>query len=141
MKAKVRTWVNNVENGYISNRTEYILSEIYKKTVAIKTDLFAAGSGRVSTDELRESLKIPHQTLTAVLSQLQDEGLIYVAGEKEKGSECYSYWSYTFGNTKRLRLIDERKKEKFNAWIKRGLIEFNEYLSPQTLDELNNSLR
>ena len=140
LKPKVKTWIANVESGYITNQTEKILKIIRDRTDAVKTDLFSTGSGKISTDELR-GYGFKHQTLTAILSILQDEGLIYVAGEKVKGSEYYSYWSYTFGEEKIERLIEERKREKFNAWVKRGLFEFMEFLPTKTLSDLNDALR
>lgn len=140
LKPKVKTWIANVQNGKITSRTEAILYEIYKKTISHKIDLFAEYSGRVSTDELRESLNIPHQTLTAILSNLQDEGIIYVSGEKERGSEFYSYWSYTLTNDRAARLIRERQKEKFYTWIRRGLNDFEDQLPEFVKDNLRNSL-
>ena len=134
MKAKVKTWVSNIKNGKIKNNTELILKTIYSATISEKKDIFSEFSGRISTDELRTALRIPHQTLTGILSNLQDEGIIYVAGEKECGSEFYSYWSFTFDPERMERLAHERQNEKYSIWIKRGLNDFSGFLPEEILD-------
>ena len=127
MKAKVKTWIRNVENGMIKSTTDRVLFNIYiaTKQKTEFTDLFnSVYSGSVSTDDLRVLLGLKHQTLTAILSQLQDEGVIKVVGEHERGSSVYSKWAYVNENYEREALAEERRREKFTQWMDRGLNEF-----------------
>lgn len=127
MKAKVKTWIRNVENGMIKSTTDRVLFNIYRATKQRTefTDLFnSVDSGSVSTDELRVLLDLKHQTLTAILSQLQDEGVIKVVGEHERGDSVYSKWAYVNENYEREALAEERRREKFTQWMDRGLNEF-----------------
>jgi predicted transcriptional regulator len=140
MTPKVKTWIANVKNGKIKTNTERILNTIYVATLSEKKDIFSDFSGRISTDELRVKLNISHQTLTAILSGLQDEGVIYVAGEKDCGSEFYSYWSFTSDPSRMNKLIQERKNEKFTLWLKRGVHEFPDLLPEEILDFFEQTL-
>lgn len=127
MKAKVKTWIRNVENGMIKSNTDRVLFNIYRATKQRTefTDLFnSVDSGSVSTDELRVLLDLKHQTLTAILSQLQDEGVIKVVGEHERGDSVYSKWAFVNENYEREALAEERRREKFTQWMDRGLNEF-----------------
>jgi DNA-binding transcriptional ArsR family regulator len=130
MKAKVKTWINNVENGMIKTTTDRVLFEIYlstRQSITHPVDLFNFidhGSGSVTTDQLRTKLDLKHQTLTAILSQLQDEGIVKVVGEHEQGDSVYSKWAFVYSEYEREQLIEERKAEKFRQWIDRGLNEF-----------------
>lgn len=138
LKPKVQTWINNVTNGRINSKTEKILSFIYQRTMYFGTaqDLFNRQPGMIATDDLRERLGYSHQTLTAILSNLQDEGVIKVAGEKQKGSEVYSYWTFETDPAQILENKNDREREKFNAWLKRSE-EFERFMS----DDLKNAVR
>jgi len=74
MKAKVKTWLRNIENGKIKNYTEQILNEVKNNTKKGFYGLFQKDG--ISTYELRNTTGISHQTLTSALSNLYDEGLI-----------------------------------------------------------------
>lgn len=137
LKPKVQTWINNVNNGRINSKTEKILSFIYQRTIydGVAQDLFNRQLGKISTDDLREKLGYTHQTLTAILSNLQDEGVIKVVGEKYVGSEVYSYWMYETNSTQILINKEEREREKFVAWLKRA-DEFEKYMSTELKDSI-----
>jgi transcription initiation factor IIE alpha subunit len=137
LKPKVQTWINNVKNGRINSKTEKILSFIYQRTMYFGTaqDLFNRHPGMIATDDLRERLGYTHQTLTAILSNLQDEGVIKVVGEKAKGSEVYSYWTFEM-DPEQIELNKEnREREKFFAWCKRS-VEFQKFLSVDLVEEI-----
>lgn len=123
MKAKVKTWIRNVENGMIKTATERVLTEIYnvRKT---NTDLFSFETSGIDMGTLREKLGMAHQTLTSRLSELQDNGLIKVIGEKHGDESVYSVYAYVSDPEERITLAEVRKKEKFTQWMDRGLNEF-----------------
>ena len=127
MKAKVKTWIRNVENGMIKTATERVLTEIYnvRKT---NTDLFSFETTGIDMDTLRQKLGMAHQTLTSRLSELQDNGLIKVIGETQGHDSFYSIYAYVSDPEERDMLVEERKKEKFKQWLDRGLVEFWDFL-------------
>ena len=107
MKARVRTWLANVQNGNITNHTE-------------KTLLKVARTGSISTRELREELTISHQTLTSCLTTLNDEGLIKVIGQEKVDSSYYSIYSYVSDLQEREHVAYLRKVEKYIQWLKKA---------------------
>jgi len=142
-KPKVQTWIRNVENGNIKNKTERILGAIYsatKKTIPGELDLFNSNLyfKTISTYELRNDLDISHQTLTGILSVLQDEGLIKVVGECSVNNSVYSTWQYVFFDHERNELKEARMYEKYEAWIKRGIEDFAELMPTNLFVEIMN---
>ena len=134
MKAKVKTWLRNIENGRIRNNTERILYEIKSCT----PNAFIIDDKRkgISTDDLRSSLEIPHQSLTAVLSMLSDEGLIDAVSQVDQNESTYSIYMFIYDLKYRERLIYLRKKEKFVQWLKKADM-YEEFLNQNTIRELN----
>lgn len=123
MKAKVKTWIRNVESGMIKSTTERVLLEI-KNIGKSNTDLFTYQTTGIDTETLRNHLGMAHQTLTSRLSELQDNGLIKVIGEKHGDESVYSVYAYVSDPEERITLAEVRKKEKFTQWMDRGLNEF-----------------
>jgi hypothetical protein len=79
-----------------------------------------------------------HQTLTAIVSSIQDEGLIVTYGEvtNEQGT---SFQQIRYARPEeRDDLVRARRIEKLAQWIKRGKEEFNDLLPYSTIQELNN---
>jgi transcription initiation factor IIE alpha subunit len=129
MKAKVKTWLTNLENGNIKSKTERILDAIVRsKTVGI------------DTDDLRECLNISHQTVTAVLSALQDEGLVKVVNETQKGNSWYSIWVFVDLPQERQWLQYERERDKVITWLKRGLVEYEGWCTDEVKGMLKRNL-
>ena len=130
MKPKVKTWLNQLNAGVIKSKTTQIISEIHKHSYK--------GKGYTTIDELRTELKMAHQTLTAIVSSIQDEGLIVTYGEvtNEQGSafQCIRYAR----PEERDNLVRARRVEKLAQWIKRGKEEFNDLLPLSLQEELNN---
>ena len=124
MKAKTETYIRNLENGMIKNVRDKILYTIYSLSKENATDLFDFKSGSIDTETLRERLGVSLATLVARLSELQDEGLIKVVGQKEVKDSVYSRWAFVYDQNERDKLAEERKTEKLNLWIERGLNEF-----------------
>ena len=83
MKVKVKNWLEQLNNGEIKSKTTRIIYEIHKHTFK--------GKGLTTIDELRKDLSMAHQTLTAIVSNLQDEGLIATYGEIQNESGGFFY--------------------------------------------------
>jgi DNA-binding MarR family transcriptional regulator len=130
MKPKVKTWLKQLNEGVIKSKTTQIIFEIHKHTYK--------GKGHTTIEELRKELNMAHQTLTAIVSNIQDEGLIVTYGEitNEQGS-VFQKIRYARPE-ERDNLVRARRLEKLSQWIKRGREEFNDLLPQSTIQELNN---
>lgn len=129
MKPKVKNWLNQLNNGIVKSKTTLLIQRIHYHTYK--------GRGYTNIDELRKDLKMPHQTLTAILSTIQDEGLIKTWGEIVLEGTIYQKISYARQEEREV-LIRQRRIEKLYQWIKRGKEEFNDLLPKSILQELNN---
>ena len=121
MKARVETWLNNIENGKIRSKTERILDCIIRH-----------GAKGISTDEMRTQLGIAHQTLTGVLSVLNDSGTIQVIGTHQNlgSSNVYSIYEFVSDPHDRLKLQHYREREKVLLWLKKGIVDYEHFCSP-----------
>lgn len=124
MSAKTETYIKNLENGIIKNVRDKILHTIYSLGNESKVDLFDFSPASIDTETLRDILGVSLATLVARLSELQDEGLIKVVGQKQVNDSVYSKWAFVYYQDERDKLAEERKTEKLNLWIERGLKEF-----------------
>jgi DNA-binding MarR family transcriptional regulator len=130
MKVKVKNWLEQLNNGEIKSKTTRIIYEIHKHTFK--------GKSFTTIDELRKDLNMAHQTLTAIVSNIQDEGLIVTFGEIENETGSV-FQKIRYARTEeRDELVRQRRREKLSQWIKRGREEFNDLLPYSTLQELNN---
>ena len=130
MKVKVKNWLKQLNNGEIKSKTTRIIYEIHKHTFK--------GKGFTTIDELRKDLSMAHQTLTAIVSNIQDEGLIATYGEIQNESGGIFQQIRYARHEEREDLIQERRREKLSQWIKRGREEFNDLLPYSMIQELNN---
>jgi hypothetical protein len=119
-QAKRETYTQQLESGAIRTKTVKVLYHLQR---------LETHPGLVTTDILRETLGYSHQTLTAILSQLQDLGMIKVIGTVRSQKGSYSSWKYVSDREEQKILERERKREKYDQWVKRGLDEFDELLS------------
>lgn len=111
MKPKVKTWLNQIESGMISSNTTRILHYIMM-------------NDGITILHMREDLLCSHQTLTAIISNLMDEGLVKSIGEIEVDGSHYSKLCYISNDVDRIKQIDKRKEEKFHRFI----LSMGEYL-------------
>ena len=94
---------------------------------------------------MREDLLCSHQTLTAIISNLMDEGLVKSIGEIEVDGSHYSKLCYISNDVDRINQIDKRKEEKFQRFLlsmgeyldKLDVIQ--EHLDKLKLEDLNHS--
>ena len=130
MKPKVKNWLKQLNNGVIKSKTTRIIFEIHLHTFK--------GKGYTTIDELRNELKMAHQTLTAIVSNIQDEGLIVTFGEVENETGSV-FQKIRYARTEeREELVRQRRIEKLSQWIKRGREEFNDLLPASMIRELTN---
>ena len=111
MKPKVKTWFNQIESGMITSNTTKILNYIMNHNGCTILNM-------------RRDLLCSHQTMTAIISILMDEGLVKAIGEIEVDGSHYSKFCYLFSDVDRIKQIEKRKEEKFYRFI----LSMDEYL-------------
>jgi DNA-binding transcriptional ArsR family regulator len=111
MKPKVKTWLNQIESGMISSNTTRILHYIMMHDGC-------------TILHMREDLLCSHQTLTAIISALMDEGLVKSIGEIEVDGSHYSRMKYVSDSVDRIMQMNKRREEKFHRFI----LSMGEYL-------------
>lgn len=129
MKAKVQTWLENIQNGNIRSKTTRILNHIIERSEF----------GDVEIYTMRMELGISHQSLTAIISTFQDHGLVKVTDVVEIEGNYYSLFKYVEDKKERDILVHERDREKVLNWLKQGIVKHHEYCSPQVLTMLNKN--
>lgn len=129
MKPKVKNWLNQLNNGVIKSKTTELIYKIHYHTYK--------GKGFTNVDELRTELKMPHQTLTAILSSIQDEGLVKTYGEVIIDETSYQKISYARPE-ERDDLVQLRRHEKLSQWVKRGIEEFPDLLPESLIEQLKH---
>lgn len=112
MKAKVETWLEQLRTGAIKSNYVRVLAHIKSKDFG--TDILA----------MRKSLAMSHQSLTAVISILADEGLLMEAGIFQHESSWYTTYVFVEHPATREELARKRKLEKFAQWLNRGIEEY-----------------
>jgi hypothetical protein len=126
MKAKVKTWLAQLESGAIKSKTVKILNYIKRNT---EQNRF------VSLVDMRENLGISHQSLTGILSTLCDEGLLFSESEIEYAGKYYSQFLYVSNEQTRKELRAQRLQEKFTHWLNR-VDEFEELIPSYLIEQL-----
>lgn len=126
MKAKVQTWLENIQNGNIKSKTTRILNYIIERSEFGDVDIYT----------MRIDLGISHQSLTAIISEFQDYGLVKVIDVVEIEGNYYSLFKYVTNKQERDKLVYERDKEKVLNWLKQGIVKYGSYCTPQVSDML-----
>ena len=83
MKAKVETWLEQIRTGAIKSNLVRVLKHIQD-----------AGIHGTSIYDMRETLGMSHQSLTATISQLADEGLLFEGGQFQVKTSWYTIYIY-----------------------------------------------
>lgn len=127
MKPKIKNWLKLIESGELKNKSVRVLHFLMNNPL---TDL----------DQVRTTLQMPHQTCSAVISNLMDCGMIKGVGERTKNGLHYSQLVVVESEQERDILAYKREQEKFMVWINRGLDDYQKYLSPIVIQELRKVL-
>jgi hypothetical protein len=127
MKAKVETWLEQIRTGAIKSNLVRVLKHIQD-----------AGIHGTSIYDMRETLGMSHQSLTATISQLADEGLLFEAGQFQVKTSWYTIYIYVSNENARKEIAQKRRQEKFMQWLERGLNEYDDMMFPETKKHLEN---
>lgn len=112
LKARIKTWIIQLESGEIKSKQLKILSYIKNNPTTDYT------KPKTDIRTMCEKLGIVHQSLTSCISLLEDGGLVKVVGQIEKRSKYYSIYEFVYDDKERNKLMKSRHNEKFNAWLK-----------------------
>lgn len=129
MKPKVKNWIGQLRSGNIKSNTTKLLLAIHTHTYK--------GRGYTHIHELRKELQMSHQSLTAILSNVMDEGMVEDYGEIKVDDTFYSKLSYTRPENRDMK-VELRRNKKYEDWLKRGIQEFDDKLPPEVIDILKN---
>lgn len=122
--ASVKNWLRLMGTGELENKAVRIL------------DYIKAHPG-TDIDTMRVQLDMPHQTITALISNLMDAGLVKFQGERRKTNDnLYSILFFVESQFERDHLKQKRLKEKFNLWIDKGLSDYTSLMSSQLIMSL-----
>lgn len=122
--ASVKNWLRLMGTGELENKSVRIL------------DYIKAHPG-TDIDTMRVQLDMPHQTITALISNLMDVGLVKFQGERRKTNDnLYSILFFVESQFERDHLKQKRLKEKFNLWIDKGLSDYTSLMSSQLIMSL-----
>lgn len=122
--ASTHTWVDLMEKGDLQNYTIKVLRYIKDHP---NTDI----------EEMRDNLKLPHQTISSRVSELMDEGLVEIIGERSsKEGNTYSLIRFVEGTFRQKQVREQRLRAKYQTWVNKGIREFKDIMPSQLLMEL-----
>ena len=122
--ASVHNWVMLMNEGRLQNNTIKVLHYIKKNP---STDI----------ERMREELKLPHQTLSSRVSELMDEGLVEIIGDRNnKDGVNYSLIKFVEETSRQIEVKQQRLRFKYVAWVAKGIREFKDVMPSQLLIEL-----
>lgn len=127
MKPKVEALIEQIDSGKALNNDALILRYIKDMNGSY-------------LERMRDTTGIPHQTLTASLSRLEDFGLIYVAGYIKGRKRNYSF--YKFEEVVALRKVrsEGRQDVKLTNILKRIKRDFSDIAPDSLLSEIENHI-
>jgi hypothetical protein len=120
-QAKRETYVKQIESGNLNTQTSRVLHYIRYNPLC-------------DTDELRTKLEMPHQSLTAIVSNLLDIGVIAIVGEIGKRNQVYSVYRYIHEPHLQRMAEKERQEQKFKLWIKQGINMYGELMTESLIE-------
>jgi predicted transcriptional regulator len=129
-QAKRETFIEQLESGAIKTKTARVLSHIRS---------WRYSEQLLTTEDLRNHLHYSHQTLTAILSNLLDLGMIKITGTVRTPGGTFSSYEYVINKEEQIKLERERKAEKYEQWLKRGLEDFNDLMPISLFMELHEA--
>lgn len=126
---KIKAFLSQIESGKLNSDKARVLNQVF------------IANGVTSWSLEKRLNKIKPTTILARLSDLEDAGFIYKAGQRlHLGNEQpYSIFKYEADEDAQELNALKRRMSKFEAWKKRGLFEFSEFLHRPLRQELNQT--
>lgn len=129
--ASIKSLLEQIESGQLRTDRAIILNYIKKNTEKKKP---------TTVLDLRNRLMIPHQTMTARLTGLEDLGVIYKDGEIKVRDTNYCCFYFEPCTLKRFENIKKIRTEKFEKWIKKAN-EFEDLIGRNKMNLLKKLLK
>ena len=76
---------------------------------------------------------MPHQTATAILSNLLDAGIIKIVGDTKVKNSTFSNYLFVEDYREEEKLKKARHLVKFNLWMEQGLSNYKDDMTSQFL--------
>jgi DNA-binding HxlR family transcriptional regulator len=105
-KPKIEAFYEQMSSGKMATNMLRIYHEIKKKPTHIHN--------------LRTSLSMAHQTLTSVISTLEDIGWIVKNGVYHNGKESYTIYEAVTDYEEAKKNQERMQVERFTEWLSRG---------------------
>jgi len=121
MKAKLKTYLTNLENGLIKTKTDIVLRLIIENP-------------DITIHDIRQ-MGITHQTATGVVSVLMDEGIVYITGSIQIRNRHYSTLKFETDELMRLVRAKHRLFDRYKNWLA-NMQEFEVIIGKHKIDEL-----
>jgi predicted transcriptional regulator len=102
--AKTQNFIRQIETGKISDNAKKILVFIYDNP---GTTIFT----------MRNRMNMVHQSLTASISQIMDDGRIYINGIQEHDGNKYSKLFVETDERQIAKNQNARRMERFQKWL------------------------
>lgn len=113
---KVKTYITNLNNGNIKSKSLLILDYIKKHPLT-------------NIHHMRIELNVSHQTLTSIISNFMDYGIVRAVGEVKipirSRDSFFTVLEYVEDIEMIFALQRLRRMNKYLIWVNRGLTEFN----------------
>lgn len=122
-KASIETYLTQLN----SSKTETVMDRMYR---------FIKLNPKCDKNEIIKELKLPHQTVTARLSDLLDKGMVKISGQKKLINSTLSMFTAEEDVMKIQENIDLRKKGKLKKWVNKGIKHFPDLLPDSVLSGL-----
>lgn len=96
------------------------VNSLKSKTDKVRVYRYILKNPNCTKNDLIRDLNMPHQTVTARLSDLLDLGVVEITGTQNKVTGCVSLLQIQFDENKIDSNAKERRLKKFKAWQKKG---------------------
>jgi hypothetical protein len=126
-KAKIETYMKNIQSGNIRTKAMRILDYIRRNPFS-------------DTDAIRSNLQISHQTTTGVISNFMDLGIIKIVGTLKIKNNVYSKYVIVTDYQEQTALAQQRLEEKYQIWLKQGKTMYHLVISTELLTGIENEL-
>ncbi|MCB0448445.1 MAG: MarR family transcriptional regulator [Gelidibacter sp.] len=118
MKAKIQALLKQIHSGKRQSDKARVLDFVMKHPYC-------------TTVDVEVKLNMLHQTASARISDLLDLGVIEERGTKETATSNFTYLKYQPDYLQQVINSRNRKKDKYDNWVKKGLTQFNDLINPE----------
>ena len=127
-KAKIETYMANIQSGNIRNKAMRILDFIRRNPFC-------------DTDVIRRYLDISHQTTTSAISNFMDIGVVKIVGKVTIKKNTYSKYMIVTDYIEQTKVAQQRLEEKYQLWLKQGKKTYHLVISDELKVAISNEIK